>query len=76
MQLGNVIDSASDVAARSGVATPANAEIATQRAPAAVVDANTPRSRTARVGGADHQTQQPPPAPQGSGRGQVVDILV
>ncbi len=76
MQLGNVIDGASDAAARSGAITPANSEIATQRAPAPVVDANTPRSRIARVGGADLDAQQPPPAPRGSGRGQVVDILV
>ncbi len=65
MRLGNVIDSASDAAARSGVATP-------------VVDPNTPKNRTAQVGGADPETRQlpPPPAPRGSGRGQVVDILV
>ncbi len=80
MELGNVIDSASDAAARSGAITPANSEIATQHAPAPVVDANTPRSRIARVGGADLDAPQPPPPPppppQGSGRGQVVDILV
>lgn len=76
MELGKVIDSASDAAARSGAATPASSEIATQRAPAPVIEANTPRSRTAPVGGVDNESQQRPPPPQGSGRGQVFDILV
>jgi len=76
VQLGNVIDGASDAAARSGATIPARSEIATQRAPAPVTDANTPGSRIARVGGADFEAQQRPPPPRGSGRGQVVDILV
>ncbi len=76
MELGIVIDNASQAAAPSGVATPANSETAAPRAPVLAANAIAPRNKPALVGGAGDGAPQRPPPPQGSGRGRVVDILV